>query len=300
MPRLTTPADSKYATYTDTASVVGGLWVTVGVGSLIGLVTVAVLGWWRPAFIEDRRLPRWTWLFPAVMLVAIIGGVSYGNLSDKGMTYTLMLLVGCLFIGVSEELMFRGIGVTAFRLAGFTEGKVALWTSVLFGLAHATNIFTEGISALTQVLITAVAGYFFYVTRRVSGLLVVSMIVHGLWDFGLFTNTLSTPTGTGGLVFILADVVLAIVAIVTIRKVFPGHRALAHRDRNYYGIEPDGGAVEAVMVPGVRRSCTAAGDATSIPTGPVLRGVPCGATAPSVRRRCPDCRRPATDRRPEG
>jgi membrane protease YdiL (CAAX protease family) len=226
VPRLTTPDDSKYATYTDTASVVGGLWVTVGVGSLIGLVAVAVLGWWRPVFVEDRRLPRWTWVFPVVMLVAIAAGVSYGNLSDKGYTYTLMLLVGCLFIGLSEELMFRGIGITAFLQAGFTEGKVALWTCVLFGLAHATNIFTEGVGALPQVLVTAVAGYFFYVTRRVSGLLIVSMIIHGLWDFGLFTTTLSTPTSIGGVLFILADIVLAILAIVTIRKVFPRHQQL--------------------------------------------------------------------------
>jgi membrane protease YdiL (CAAX protease family) len=223
IPRLTAPADGTYASYPTTGSIIGGLWVTVGLGSLIGLVAVAVLGWWRPVFIDNQRLPRWIWLFPAVMIDAIAAGVSYGNLSEKGLTYTLMLLLGCLFIGVSEELMFRGIGVTAFRRAGLTEGQVALWTCVLFGLAHATNIFSEGVSALTQVLITAVAGYFFYLIRRVSGLLVVSMVVHGLWDFGLFTNTLSTPPGIGVAAFILADVVLAVVAIATIRKVFPRH-----------------------------------------------------------------------------
>ena len=52
---------------------------------------------------------------------------------------------------------------------------------------------------------------------------IVSMIVHGLWDFGLFTNTLSTPPGIGVVAFILADVVLAIVAVFTIRKIFPRH-----------------------------------------------------------------------------
>src|ERR1700712_1983672 len=72
VPRLTTPDDTKYATYTATASVVGGLWVTVGVGSVIGLVAVAVLGWWRPVFVEERRLPRWTWVFPILMIVAIV------------------------------------------------------------------------------------------------------------------------------------------------------------------------------------------------------------------------------------
>lgn len=231
IPRLTTPEGAKYGAFTDIPQVVGGLWVTVGVGTVIGVVAVSVLGWWRPAMVDDRRLPRWTWVFPIVLVVAILAGTSYGNLSAKGASYTLMLLVGCLFIGVSEELMFRGIGITAFRQAGFSEGKVALWTSVVFGLAHGTNIFTEGVGAIPQVVITAVAGYFFYVTRRTSGLLIVSMIVHGLWDFGLFTNTLSTPPSNGAVVFILADVVLAIVAFVTIRKVFPRHRATAATTR---------------------------------------------------------------------
>src|SRR6476620_8273162 len=106
--------------------------------------------------------------------------------------------------------MFRGIGVTAFRQAGFSEGKVALWTCVLFGLAHSTNVFSEGFGALPQVLITAVAGYFFYIIRRVSGLLIVAMILHGLWDFGLTTNTLSTTPGLGVAASILADIVLAL------------------------------------------------------------------------------------------
>jgi len=227
IPRLTAPAGDAYASYPTTESLVGGLWVTVGIGTLVGLVAVAVLGWWRPVFIDHNRVPRWVWLFPVVMLIAIGAGISYSNLATKGLTYTLMLLAGCLFVGVSEELMFRGIGITAFRQAGFTEGKVALWTCVLFGLAHATNLFSEGISALAQVLVTVVAGYFFYLIRRVSGLLIVSMIIHGLWDFGLFTNTLSTPPGAGVIAFILADIALAIVAIVTIRKVFPRNRTTA-------------------------------------------------------------------------
>lgn len=221
IPRFTSPADDAYATFSTVESVVGSLWVTVGLGSLIAIVAVAVLGWWRPVFVDDRRLPRWVWLFPVLMLVAIVVGTSYGNLAAKGLTMTLMLLVGSLFVGVSEELMFRGIGVVAFRQAGFTEGKVALWTCVVFGVAHATNILSEGIASLGQVLITVIAGYFFYLIRRVSGLLIVSIIVHGLWDFGLLTNTLSTPMGFGVAAFIVIDIVLAVVALVTIRKVFP-------------------------------------------------------------------------------
>ena len=59
------------------------------------------------------------------------------------------------------EGMFRGLDVVTFRVNGFTEVKVALWTCVLFGLAHPTNLVSEG----PKVLVTAAAGYFFYLTR---------------------------------------------------------------------------------------------------------------------------------------
>ena len=58
IPRLTAPPGDAYASFPTTESVVGGLWVTVAVGSLIGLVAVAVLGWWRPVFVDDHRLPQ--------------------------------------------------------------------------------------------------------------------------------------------------------------------------------------------------------------------------------------------------
>ena len=76
VPRLTSPSGIKYGSFPTTDAVIGGLWVTVGLGSLIGLIAVALLGWWRPAFVNDRRLPHWTWLFPGLMVLAIAVGTS--------------------------------------------------------------------------------------------------------------------------------------------------------------------------------------------------------------------------------
>lgn len=215
--------EDSYAKFQSTDQVFRGLLSTTVTGSVIALGAIAVLRWWRPAFVEEPslRLPRWVWVFPGIMLVAIIAGTSYSKLADKGLGFTLALLGSALLIGVSEEAMFRGVGVVTFRQAGFSEGKVALWTCVIFGVAHSTNLFTEGPSAFGQVFATVAAGYFFYLTLRVSGSLVVCMVLHGLWDFALFTNGVSDPQGRGGLVMILADVVLLILAAVTLRKVFP-------------------------------------------------------------------------------
>ncbi len=221
IPQLTKPNDTEYANFETISEVTRGLWVTTGVGILIVLVVVGVLRWWRPVFVEENRLPRWVWLFPIVLLVTVAAGTAYSRLADRGATFTILLLIGALAVGVSEEGLFRGIGVVTFREAGYSEGMVALWTSVIFGLAHATNLFTEGFGAIPQVLTTAVAGYFFYLTRRVSGSLIVAMAVHGLWDFGLISCNLGDAISLGAALFVLTDVILAIVAIATIRKVFP-------------------------------------------------------------------------------
>ncbi len=91
---------------------------------------------------------------------------------------------------------------------------MALWTCLAFGAAHATNLITEGSSAFLQVVVTMVAGYFFYLTRRVSGGLVVPAVLHGLWDFGLFTGTMEEDNlYIGGALFMVADLVLAIVLL---------------------------------------------------------------------------------------
>ncbi len=118
--------------------------------------------------------------------------------------------------------MFRGLGVVTFRVNGFTEGKVAWWTCVLFGLAHATNLVSAGPRALVQVLVTAVAGYFFYLTRRASGGLAVPAVLHGLWDFGLVSGlVVAGQTYAGTLVFVLADVALAIVVLARRHHIEP-------------------------------------------------------------------------------
>lgn len=221
LPTLTSSGDGEYASFDSVDAIASTLLVAAGTGSLIALAAVAVLGWWRPVFIESRRLPRWAWTFPMIMLGAILAGTAYGELADKGATYTLMLLLGALLVGVSEETMFRGIGVTTFRQAAQSEIAVAMWSSLVFGLAHATNIFGEGIGAIPQVLTTAIAGYFFYIARRVSGTLIVPIVIHGLWDFGLFSNHAGEEIGVGAGVFILVDVILLVIAIATFRKVFP-------------------------------------------------------------------------------
>ena len=110
----------------------------------------------------------------------------------------LLLLLAALCVGFSEEGLFRGIGVTTLRANGLSEGKVALWSSVIFGAAHLVNALSAGGAAIGQAIAVSFAGYFFYLTRRVSGGLVVPAVVHGLFDFSILSGAVVEDSDVRG------------------------------------------------------------------------------------------------------
>ena len=209
---------------------VSELWRSITVPVLVSLVfvyaVVGVLGWWRPVFTDDRPVRRWVWVIPVIIAVTAVAGMNYGGLGKHGAGFIVLLALTMLAVGFAEEGMFRGLGVVSFRVNGFAEAKVALWTCVLFGLAHATNLISEGPKALVQVLVTAAAGYFFYLTRRACKGLVVPAVLHGLWDFGLISAAVvANKTYLGAGLFVLADVIMVIILLILRHRIEPARNA---------------------------------------------------------------------------
>jgi membrane protease YdiL (CAAX protease family) len=77
----------------------------------------------------------------------------------------------------------------------FGENRVWLISTLLFSALHIPNvIFGLALWAMpVQVLLTFIMGSGFYVIRRMSGALILPMVLHGLWDSSLFLNV-----ATGG------------------------------------------------------------------------------------------------------
>lgn len=219
---LTRGLDTTYAAPTTITELVRGMTIPIGLSLVLGLAAVAALRWWRPAFTEARRVRPWVIAIPIIQAVTILAVVNYGGLAEKGIAFTALLLVTCLFVGFGEELMFRGIGLTVFRTNGFSEGRAALWTTAIFGLAHATNLFSEGPGAFGQVFAAAVSGYFFYLTRRRTGGLVVPAVVHGLWDFSLISGAVVAGAShpASGLA-LLAVLVMAALVLAKRKQIEP-------------------------------------------------------------------------------
>jgi membrane protease YdiL (CAAX protease family) len=108
-------------------------------------------------------------------------------------------------------------------IVGFrgTLSEVWVWflSSLCFGLLHGINVFFgQSVDATAQQMVFAfVLGTAFYVTRRVTGLLVVGMVIHALWDFGALSTEHSggDPASIGGVL----SWVTAILALVVVAKI---------------------------------------------------------------------------------
>ncbi|MEV0397966.1 CPBP family intramembrane glutamic endopeptidase [Polymorphospora rubra] len=202
------------------------MWRAITVPEVVSVVLVLAviswLRWWPPVLRDDRPVQRWVAVVPIGMAACALVVTDYGALADKGAAFTSTLLFTALLIGVGEELMFRGLGVTVFRSRGFTEGKVALWSTVIFALAHATNLLTEGGGAFAQVLTTMVAGYFLYLIRRRSGGIALPVVIHAMWDFSLISGqVIPGRVYLPALLAIVTMVVLAIIVLVRRHHIEP-------------------------------------------------------------------------------
>ncbi|MET9211178.1 MULTISPECIES: CPBP family glutamic-type intramembrane protease [unclassified Nocardia] len=210
--------------FLSTRAVFFGMIIPLGAALAFTYGVISYLGWLRPVLHDDRPTRPWVRIVPIVFIVAIVFGINYSALADKGFLYVLVLLIATQFVGWGEEGMFRGIGVLVLRDHGLTEGRVALWSSIVFGAVHLANGVTHGISALPQAIIVSLAGYFFYLTRRVSRGNTVNSVLHGLFDFTLLTGTVILADQTmypGTLLPILVYPLLAIVLLVKRHSIEP-------------------------------------------------------------------------------
>lgn len=218
---------------TTTSGVFATMVVPLSVALLFTYGVAYRLGRLRPVMRDDRAVQKWVVVIPIIFVVGILLAIDYGALSEKSAGFILMLLLATQLVGWGEEGMFRGIGVTTLREHGLTEGKVALYSSLVFGLVHLSNAIGRGAGAIPQAVVVSLAGYFFYLTRRRAGNNAVNSVIHGLFDFSILTGTailVDQEAYVGAAAAILVYVVCVIVLVVRRRHInLPSTEASATR-----------------------------------------------------------------------
>ena len=217
-------ADTQFPT---AESVLRGGVIPIGLSVVFGAAVATWLGWWPEILRDDRPVQPWVRRLPITMIVVALLAINYGHLAhqDAGLVVSLVLMVA--LVGIGEELMFRGLGVVTFRRAGFSEGRVALWTSVIFGLVHVSNAIGHGPSAFIQAAAVMTTGYFFYLARRATGTIVVPMVAHALWDFSIISTLSGADRATYAptVLVILTQVGLLVVLIRRRHRIEPARAA---------------------------------------------------------------------------
>ena len=174
-------------------SVFAGIGLPVVLGSILLLAFAWTLGWLPRPLFGRQPVGRswWMWIAPAVVLLPIVLrliGIDYGA---YGPGVVAMSFAMGLFIGLSEELLFRGIAVTLLRRGGHSEWVVAAVSSLLFAAMHSMNILTGQpvLTVLGTIGYTFVFGVLMYLVMRVTGNLVWAVLLHGLTDPTTFLAT---------------------------------------------------------------------------------------------------------------
>ena len=120
-------------------------------------------------------------------IIPILCGISFiGSHSDISIGRMMMIAIqDILFVGVGEEIVFRGYVQNQFTIWLKSKWLAPLFAAVLFGFWHLIN------GSIIQVLFTTIIGCIFgYAKYFIKNCSLLSVIIaHGLYDFSLVLLT---------------------------------------------------------------------------------------------------------------
>ncbi|AKV86531.1 hypothetical protein AKG07_09700 [Microbacterium sp. CGR1] len=213
--------------------------LAVGIGGVLLFLRWA--GWgaevWRERPTPTLTPRRW-WLISIPVLAFAVPVVELFDVpwSGRSLGFLAVVALGTLMVGFGEELVIRGVLLTAVR-ARFGEFAVFLLTCFVFALAHIPGYLFSGLPLFIiafNVIALMSAGATYYWIRRVTGRIWVAMLIHALTDWVLYVGSdvglpsASVPvqhspaddSGTGALGYVesLLLILLAISVISVIRE----------------------------------------------------------------------------------
>lgn len=158
-------------------------------------VTVKFYGWKNVGFgrIRPKQL---LWMIVQIIVIFLMVSLFIIFLVRKSNLLTSedwnligIILITTLLVGISEELMFRGILLSSLKRK-LSISKAILISAICFSLLHSVNIL-GGLSfneMLGQLLNTFIFGIFFSSLAIKLNNIIPLMIYHWLWDFVLISS----------------------------------------------------------------------------------------------------------------
>ncbi len=150
---------------------------------------------------------------------------SYMNGAFSNTDFIKWVLINTFFVGISEELMFRGVFMSSLT-SKYGYWPAVIFTSVLFGVVHIVNGFTTGDFGLSaiQSLLAMSTGLLFLAIRVKTLNIIPAVILHWIWDFTVFTTGTveKSKDDMVGLIItllvVIGPIIFGILGILALRK----------------------------------------------------------------------------------
>ena len=140
----------------------------------------------RDIFLEKKKfsLSKSYFIFPLVYFGIGLYALLTANFSAYRLSTILLVIPATLAIAINEEILTRGILLTALRKKGVAEWLVFAITTVVFAIIHFINGIGTG--SYMQVLVVAFGGALLYIARRVFNNLFMPILIHAFFDSGIY------------------------------------------------------------------------------------------------------------------
>jgi membrane protease YdiL (CAAX protease family) len=158
------------------------------------LLAVATVGDNRRAF-GLVRPSSWRPALTPALVVAVMLALAVASGLPTAETLTT-LAVNAAFVGLSEELAFRGL-LLATLLAYLPVRRAVLLSALIFGATHSLNALMTGElgAAIAQSALAVGMGLWAARLRLETGSLVAPIALHALWDLALLDVIAGGATG---------------------------------------------------------------------------------------------------------
>lgn len=172
----------------------------------------------------SQRINRSGWLMIFAVGIVIAGGVNTLTTGEVNWSLVIVTLLGTFFVGLGEELAYRGLILNAL-IEHMSVVRSVVVSSVLFGIMHSVNILKQPLNeTVTQVVFTFLIGLAFgWVYVSTGGNLVLVVVLHWLYDaFLMIPISTSAGSNTWAIFGVLILYTLAITFTLQNRRQFAG------------------------------------------------------------------------------
>jgi membrane protease YdiL (CAAX protease family) len=160
------------------------------VAPLFLLGVVAYLRWWHEVAMDTLgNFSKYIYLWLPALYILYYFFSAFRKGLPAGNTITIVL-INTLLVGISEELMFRGV-LFHGSWSKFNAIKTVWITGIIFGVVHSLNGFITGdfAAATGQALGAITFGVLFGALRLHLASIYPLMLLHWLWDFSIFLGS---------------------------------------------------------------------------------------------------------------